>query len=267
MLKISELSVSLGSVTALNSIYMDITAGEVVAVIGPNGAGKSTLVRAIAGDIQTSCGQMEFHDHQLDQWDQPDLARHMAVLPQKSTLNFPFTAREVVALSRTPHQTGKNADHKIVDEALNYLDAKHLADRIYTQLSGGEQQRVQLARALAQIWQPPERSRLLLLDEPSSSLDLAHQQTLMSAIADFSRQGVGILVVLHDLNMAMQCADKIAVLCCGQLVAIGPPSILNESLVREVFAAEVRFFSDSENGQRFAGLIDKAPNQQEQPNE
>ena len=268
MLKVSELSVTLGSVTTLDSISMGIATGEVVAVIGPNGAGKSTLLKAIAGDVQPSNGQIEFHGRQLDQWDQPKLAQHVAVMPQKSTLSFPFTAREVVALARTPHRTGISADNEIVDEVLSYLDANYLAERIYTQLSGGEQQRVQLARVLAQIWQPAEYSRLLLLDEPSSSFDLAHQQMLMSAIREFSGQGAAILVVLHDLNMAMQCADKVAVLSNGKLRKLGPPnSVLSESLVREIFGAEVRFFTDAEHNQQFLGLVDQTQNQGQRPNE
>ena len=165
--------------------------------------------------------------------------------------------REVVGLSRIPHDSGAKVDQEIIDQVLSYLDAHYLADRLYTQLSGGEQQRVQLARVLAQIWQPAEKSRLLLLDEPSSSFDLTHQQMLMSTISDFASQNVGILVVLHDLNMAMQCADNVGVLCCGKLEGFGSPSaVLTESLVRKVFNADVSFYTDPTTKQRFIGLVD-----------
>ena len=268
MLKASGLSIAYENTKLLDAVDLEITAGETLAVIGPNGAGKSTLVRAIAGDIKPTTGEVEFHGRGPEQWDKSHLAQHMAVLPQRSTLDFPFTVYEVVALSRTPHHTGAKTDEDIIDTVLKYLDASHLTDRIYTQLSGGEQQRVQLARVLAQIWQPAEHSRLLLLDEPSSSFDLAHQQMLMSAIQDFSGKGVAILVVLHDLNMAMQCSDKVAVLSDGKLRKLGPPnSVLTESLVHEVFGAEVRFFTDADNNQRFLGLVNQTQDQGKLPNE
>jgi len=256
MLKVSQLSVIFENTKLLDEVDLDVAAGEVVALIGPNGAGKSTLIRSIAGDIKPTAGKIEFHNRPRQNWNNPDLAQHLAVLPQRSTLNFPFTVREVVGLARIPHHSGTKVDQQITEDALAYLDASHLADRLYTQLSGGEQQRVQLARVLAQVWQPAKQPRLLLLDEPSSSFDLAHQQLLMSAIGDFASQGVGILVVLHDLNMAMQCADKIGVLHCGKLEKLGPPSaVLNEALIREVFSADVRFYTDPTTKQHFFGLI------------
>ena len=257
MLKVSELSVTFEDAKLLDGVDLDIAAGEVVALIGPNGAGKSTLIRSIAGDIEPTAGKIEFHKRPRENWNKTRLAQHSAVLPQRSNLNFSFTVREVVGLSRIPHDSGAKVDQEIIDQVLSYLDAHYLADRLYTQLSGGEQQRVQLARVLAQIWQPAEKSRLLLLDEPSSSFDLAHQQMLISTISDFASQNVGILVVLHDLNMAMQCADNVGVLCCGKLEGFGSPSaVLTESLVRKVFNADVSFYTDPTTKQRFIGLVD-----------
>ena len=256
MLKVSDLTVQVRSTKILEDISLDISSGEVLAVVGPNGAGKSTLLRAIVDEQPLTSGEILFHDQKLSDWEDQARARHLAMLPQKSTLNFPFTGFEVVSLSRTPHSTGLKADHKIVSEVLDYLDANHLADRVYTQLSGGEQQRIQLARILAQVWEPQEKDRLLLLDEPSSSFDLAHQQILITAIQKLASDGVGIVVILHDLNMALACAHKIAVLCCGQLRALGcPKEVLTESLLKEVFEANTRILTDSVSGQKFVGLI------------
>lgn len=263
MLRVQDLSVQIESTMLLDGISLDIAAGEVLALVGPNGAGKSTLLKAIMNELPVKHGSVAFHNKNLSKWDSQVCARHLAVLPQKSVLNFPFTGFEVVGLSRTPHSTGAVADHKIVTDVLKYLDASHLADRTYTQLSGGEQQRIQLARVLAQIWEPQEQQRLLLLDEPSSSFDLAHQQILISAIQKLAADGVGIIVVLHDLNIALACADSIAVLCCGQLRAKGAPNrVLTEALLREVFEADTRVLIDPVSGQKFVGLANetRAPN-------
>lgn len=258
MLEVNTASVQIEGITLIDKIDISINSGEVVALVGPNGAGKSTLLRAIAGEQALTQGHISFHGKPTLNWDKKKCAQHLAVLPQSSVLNFPFTGREVVQLARTPHETGLTLDNQIVDEVLEYLDATYLAERIYTRLSGGEQQRIQLARVLAQIWQPAEKERLLLLDEPSSSFDLAHQQLLVSAIRKLARSGIGILVVLHDLNMALNCADKIAVLCCGQLRAFGTPDdVLNEDLLKEVFGVHTRFMQDPETGQRFVGLINE----------
>lgn len=260
MLSISNATVVIEGTTLLDEVCLDVAAGEIVALVGPNGAGKSTLVKTVAGEQTLRAGEIAFNGQPMSGWKSEMRARHMAVLPQKSVLDFPFTGREVVSLSRTPHNTGQRLDREIVDEVLGYLDATHLADRLYPRLSGGEQQRIQLARVLAQIWRPEdaENPRLLVLDEPSSSFDLAHQQLLIALARKLAERGVGVLIVLHDLNMALSCADRIAVLCCGQMRAFGAPNnVLNESLLRDVFGVTARFLTDPQSGQRFVGLLNE----------
>lgn len=264
MLRLNSIGVQIGAVRLLDQIDLEVPAGQVMAVVGPNGAGKSTLIKAIAGEQALTNGSISFHDRAIEHWPAQQLARHMAVLPQRSILTFPFTGREVVELSRTPHATGIVEDNTIVDEVLGYLDASHLADRFYTHLSGGEQQRIQLARVLAQIWRPSESSRLLLLDEPSSYFDLAHQQLLVQLVRELSDKNIAILVVLHDLNLAMSCADTIAVLCCGQLHACGPAEqVLDEKCIEQVFGVSARFIVDAATGQRHIGLSYNKPDIQE----
>jgi len=206
----------------VENVVAELSSGEVLSIIGPNGAGKSTLLKAIAGDLSYG-GQISIEGVCLD----PKLrARQIAVLPQLSLLNFPFRVSEVVGLARIPHSTGSQRDQQIIKEALTMMDIDFLANRLYTELSGGERQRVQLARVLAQIWNAgdaPNGCRMLLLDEPTAALDLGHQQQLMEAIRLFAAQGVGVLMVLHDINLAAQYSDNLLALLCSQQIAFGRP--------------------------------------------
>jgi iron complex transport system ATP-binding protein len=163
----------------------------------------------------------------LDDWSLIERARVRAVLPQDSTLSFPFTVLEVVLMGRTPHLKGVEGrvDHEIARASLDVVEARHLEQRLYPTLSGGERQRVQFARVLAQIWEPvPGSARYLLLDEPTSSLDLAHQHSSLNTARRLAHEGVGVLVILHDLNLAAQYCDDIVMLKDGRAVCAGTPS-------------------------------------------
>lgn len=213
-------SVSIKGHVLVEDVSFDLQRGQVMSIIGPNGAGKSTLLSAIAGDINYS-GDVTIGSLVNKG---AERARQLAVLPQLSLLNFPFKVHEVVGLSRIPHATGKQRDAEIVQEALTLMDIAFLADRLYTELSGGEKQRVQLARVFAQIWQAqdaPNGSRLLLLDEPTAALDLGHQQLLMQTIRQQAKQGLTVIMVLHDLNLAARYSDRILALLCSQQMAFG----------------------------------------------
>jgi iron complex transport system ATP-binding protein len=161
----------------------------------------------------------------------------VSVLPQHSSLNFPFNASEVVALGRIPHQSGKVRDTHIVKEALTTVDANYLESRFFTQMSGGEKQRVQLARVLAQIWESTTTgNQFLVLDEPTSALDLSHQVLTLKIVSELAERGVGVVMVVHDLNLAARCADNIIVFDKGTIVAQGSPDdVLNEQLISDVF--------------------------------
>ena len=255
MFSATGLYLSIEGVSLIENLSLDVQVGEVVALVGPNGAGKSTLVRAVTGDLPLSAGQMEFNGRSIEQWPAAERARHLAVLPQMSVLEFPFQAREVVELARIPHATGARQDRQIVEEVLTQLDAMYLADRLYPKLSGGEKQRIQLARVLAQIWQPAEHNRLLILDEPSSYFDLAHQQMLIRLVRHLATNGVGVLMVVHDLNMALTCADRTAVMKDGCLEAFGNTTeVITAELVARVFNVQARFIRDDASGRHFVGL-------------
>jgi iron complex transport system ATP-binding protein len=228
----------------LDAVSLTVAPGELVAIVGPNGAGKSTLLRALSGELASSDGDVWLCNRPLRAWPLREQARMRAVLPQQSTLTFAFTVREVVLLGRAPHSQGIDGPHDqaIAAAALAAVDADHLAERWYTTLSGGERQRVQLARVLAQIWEPlADRPRFLLLDEPTSSLDIAHQHATLAIAQRWARQGVGVLAVLHDLNLAAQYADRLAVLRAGRKVADGSPNdVLTPALIADVFGMPVQ---------------------------
>ncbi|MDP5064479.1 MAG: heme ABC transporter ATP-binding protein [Haliea sp.] len=225
----------------LTDINLEMIPGEVIGLIGPNGAGKSSLLRLLAGDFAPTSGNLLFADKPLQAWPRQALAQKLAFLPQLSLLNFPYTVEEVVLLGRTPHATGARADHDIMREVLRATDTLSLRNRLYTQLSGGERQRVQLARVLAQLWGGHDMSgALLLLDEPTAALDLAHQQQLATVIADIAARGCAVLLVVHDVNLAASVSHRLLVLDRGQAIASGTPhAVLTPALFRALFHAEV----------------------------
>jgi iron complex transport system ATP-binding protein len=258
VLRVRDVSVNAWGAQLLSHISVEVAAGEILAIIGPNGAGKTSLIntivdvhpfsqthRQLSGEI-IACGysaqsRTENHTENQTENHSKHRARHIALLPQLSALSFPFTVEEVVRLSRTPHNTGVLIDRVIIQDALNALDILHLKQRLYTQLSGGEKQRVQLARVMAQIWRSEDApQRLLLLDEPTSSLDLGHQQQLMAAIRTFANEGVATVMVVHDVNLATRHADKVLALLCGEAIAQGKPEeIITPALIKQLYQVEV----------------------------
>ncbi len=210
-----ELRYSIAQREILAGLNFTLCEGETTALLGPNGAGKTTLLRILAGELTPQGGEVEFFG-----MDAKSMARHRAVLPQSSSLTFDFTALEVALMGRYPHNKGRETkkDVEIARAALNEAGVEHLAERIYTQLSGGEKQRVHFARTMAQIWEEP---RLLLLDEPISNLDPAFQHKLLTTAKTFAARGAAVLVILHDFNMAAQYAEKLLLLSGGKLTGCG----------------------------------------------
>ena len=240
MLKINSVGLTISAVPLLNNISIDCPRGSVTALMGPNGAGKTSLLKVIAGEHKASQGRVEINGQSREDWKQSEIAQFMAVLPQSSTLEFAFTAQEVVALGRTPHATGLVRDAEIISAALIKVDASYLAQRSFVQLSGGEKQRVQLARVLAQVWLPcKEGEQILVLDEPTAAFDLAHQQLTLEIVRQLAEKGVGVVMVLHDLNLAARCADTLVVFDGGLVAAQGTPEeVLTEQLIDQVFGVK-----------------------------
>lgn len=239
MLSASELSVFRDGRKVLHDISLEVVPGEVLAVLGPNGAGKSSLLAALCGEHKHIEGECLLDGRDLSGWSGIERARRMAVLPQQSTLEFAFTVMDVVAMGRMPHATGIAIDQVIVHEVLHELDIAHLAERNYLTLSGGERQRVHLARVMAQIW-PGTREQFLLLDEPTSMLDPLHQHALLQAVRRMAAKGVGVVIVLHDLNLAARYCDRLLLLRDGRLLTQGAVAdVLTPQWMREVFGLDV----------------------------
>ena len=223
----------------LDDISLALQPGQVLGLAGPNGAGKSSLLRLVAGDIPLSDGRLLLNGKPRSEWSARPLARKLAYLPQLSLLNFPYTVEEVVALGRMPHDTGMAIDNAILSQAMAATDISGLSGRLYTRLSGGEKQRVQLARVFSQVWDAGVGG-LLLLDEPTTALDLSHQQLVIDAVRQLAETGIAITLAIHDLNLVAGLADTIAVLEKGRIAACGSPQqVFTETLFRDVFDIDV----------------------------
>jgi iron complex transport system ATP-binding protein len=235
-------TVAVGGKCLLEKVSYRLAAGEMLAVLGANGAGKSTLLKTLAGERIPNAGEVRLRGRPMGDWAPIELARQRAVLPQSSSLAFPFAVEEVVMMGRAPHVAGVESerDRKLAREAMRQADIAHLARRNYLTLSGGEQQRVHWARVLAQL-AGTEGSRFLLLDEPVSSLDMTHQHRCLELARQLTRQGVGVLAVLHDLNLAAMYADRVLLLRAGKPSAEGTPeSVFTPEKIEWTFDCRVR---------------------------
>jgi iron complex transport system ATP-binding protein len=221
MIGISDVTVSRSGRVLLDRVSLTLEPGKFNVIIGPNGAGKSTLMKVICGEIAPDAGSVTLNDRTLTSYTAPDLARRRAVLPQNTVLAFPFTALEVVRMGVMAY--GARRPEEDASKALARVGLSGFENRNYNMMSGGEQQRVQFARALAQVPHAVENNqyRALLLDEPTSSLDLGHQIAVLELARDFARAGGLVLAILHDLNLAAEFADQLTVLDHGRIAACG----------------------------------------------
>lgn len=233
------LRLTAGGRRVIDEVSLTLTAGEMVALIGPNGAGKSTLLRLLAGFLTASEGCCELNGQPLSQWPAGALSRQRAVMLQQTQLRFHWPVEEVVAMGRAPW--GKKAEREIIQNVMAMTGCDELAGRSYATLSGGEQQRVQLARSLAQLWVEEGPQGWLFLDEPTSALDLYHQQQLLRLLKKLAQRGeLHVCVVLHDLNLAALWADRILLLHQGRLVAQGAPQeVIQAEVIAKWYKAEV----------------------------
>jgi iron complex transport system ATP-binding protein len=207
---------------------VDVAGGEIIAVLGPNGAGKSTLLRMMAGELVPTSGRIVIAGQDLANLKAADQARLRAVVAQASTLAFPFTVREVVRLGvSVPGLSRESARiERAVGDAVASVGLTAFAGRLFTDLSGGERQRTHIARALCQLSVARAAAgggQVLLLDEPTSSLDIGHQMIVLEALRSEARVGTAILMVMHDLNLAAAFADRVAIMSRGRIIADGTP--------------------------------------------
>jgi len=240
MLKVDNLNFSYGEREILKNLTLEVKKGDFLGILGANGAGKSTFFKLLSGVLTPESGDIFLQTRPIKDFSRLELARKMAVVPQEPPGDFPFTCREFVMMGRFPYLgfLGSETDHdrELVEQALNKTQTLPLADRRLNQLSGGERQRVTLARALAQ------EGELLLLDEPTSHLDIAFQLNTLEILRDINRnKGVSVVIILHDLNLAARFCRNLLLLKGGKIFASGSPKIvLTRENLETVFRVKTR---------------------------
>lgn len=232
MIDTNSVSVTLGGAPILDGVSVAVPGQSFVALVGPNGAGKTTLLRTINGVLPPDSGSVAIDESDVQSLSRRDTARLVATVPQDTNISFEFSVRDVVAMGRTPHRSRlqRADDTNIVERALQRVRIAHLADRPVGSVSGGERQRVLLARALAQD------APAMVLDEPTASLDINHQVRTLELVRDLVDEGTTALAAIHDLDLAARFCDSIVVLSDGHVLADGPPeSVLTESVIEQAF--------------------------------
>ncbi|MFW6175665.1 MAG: ABC transporter ATP-binding protein [Acidobacteriota bacterium] len=218
-----------GRPRALDKVSMSVPAGALYAVLGPNGSGKSTLMRALLGAVRAEEGEARVEGRSVEDWKRGELARRVGAVSQTEAIAFPLSVRELVEMGRYPHlgpiRPMGRRDREAVEAALDRCDALPLADRDVATLSGGEFQRVRIARALAQ------EPAALMLDEPTAALDIRHEMAILGLLRDAADEGRTVVLITHHLNVAARFSDRVLLLHDGRVAAEGP--------VQEVFTAEI----------------------------
>ena len=244
-MKLSAVNVTVreGDATLVEGVDVDVVPGELTVVLGPNGAGKSTLLSALAGDRTPDGGVVRLAGTPLERISLQRQAELRAVIGPPTPLAFDFTTADVVAMGWVQGERyGPGGRDDALEQVLTRCKLASLRDRVYVTLSSGERQRVQFARGLLQIWRPAsdDTPRWLLLDEPTSNLDIAHAIGLLDILREAARSGVGVLAIVHDLNLGVRYADRIALLACGRLVAAGTPeTVMTPDRLSRVYGTPV----------------------------
>lgn len=244
MIEGRKISVSIGRSSIIANVDIAASPGQVTAIVGPNGSGKTTLLRALSGDLDYS-GDILINGRDVAALKPWQAAQMRAVLPQATSLSFPFTVREIVRLGLVGGRSGALAgeDERLPERALARVDLEGFAGRFYQELSGGEQQRVQMARVLCQVWAPVLEGtpRYLFLDEPVSNLDIKHQLIIMNIARSFAARGGGVVAVLHDLNLTAMFADHVLVMSRGRRAGSGAPAqVLTDDMIAGVFECPMK---------------------------
>ncbi|WP_338830814.1 heme ABC transporter ATP-binding protein [Bradyrhizobium sp. 27S5] len=240
LLEAQSVSMTVGGTTLVDAVSLQIGAGEMVAIVGPNGAGKSTLLRMLSGDLRPFRGSIRLKQRDLHGYGPRELAQHRAMLSQHVNVTFPFTVEEIVSMGagESPRAAARN----LVEAALDEVGLAHFRSRQLPTLSGGEQQRAHFARVLVQLTcgEALHGPGLLLLDEPTSSLDLRHQIDLVETARLRAGRGTAVIAILHDLNLAMRFADRILLLHRGRLAVDGDrAAAMQTETLRKIFEIDV----------------------------
>ena len=239
VIQVSNLGYSASKIDLVRDLDIEFQSGALHVLLGANGAGKTTLLRCLGGELSPSTGQVLLDGRRLNDYSLAEKAQRIAVLPQKSVLDFPFLAREVLAMGRYAFLENVATARALLEEVAEATQAVGLQEKYYTTLSGGEQQRVQVGRVLVQLWDRlPEA--VYLLDEPSAPLDLAHQIGLFVLLRKLTAAGATVIVSTHDLNLAANFADNLLLLKDGELLASGTPaSVLSAANIEKAYGVKV----------------------------
>jgi iron complex transport system ATP-binding protein len=248
MLELKNLTIAYGDTIAVKDVSFSVNTGEILALIGPNGVGKTSLIRAVSGIIPIKSGSIQFQGHDLMSLSIGERAKVLSVVPQVRQMGGAFTVKQAVMMGRTPHMSWAGhpgeRDYRAVNLAIDQTNLKEFTDRQIASLSGGEQQRVLLARALAQS------TPVMLLDEPTNHLDLQHQAILMDLVKTLSKsKNLAVLMAIHDLNLVSYFADRVALLFNGRLHHLGlPEDVMRENILREVYQIPIEVIRHPRTG-------------------
>ena len=255
MLRAEHLSFRIGQQTLIDDVSLTLPPGEFTMVLGPNGAGKSTLLKLLTGTETPQTGQVWYGDQPLNAIPLPTLARQKAVLSQLLSLPFDLNVTDVVMMGRYPYfdLNPTPLDKQVVDDCLDSVGMLSFKNRAFASLSGGEKQKVHLARVLAQLHRQPgdESTKYLFLDEPISALDIHYQHQILGLVSELATHNMVIFVIVHDINLALQYAKTVILMNQGRIVGMGHPNaVLTESAIESVFQLKPYFMTHPETGRR-----------------
>jgi iron complex transport system ATP-binding protein len=245
MIETKNIFYSAGKKSIVKDCSVNVRPGFFTAIVGPNGAGKTSLLKIISREVSRYKGEVLLNGRDVSKIKSNDLSMLRAVLPQHTTVSFPFTIEQVIEIGRFTHKTRREENDAIILEVMQLTSLAGFTGRTYQTLSGGEQQRVQMARVMAQIWDESDSPKYLLLDEPTASLDLSQQHLLLGLAKGLCHRGIGVLAILHDLNLASQYADEVLFLKDGETLAYGPIlDVMTKSVIEETFSHPVEVTRD-----------------------
>jgi iron complex transport system ATP-binding protein len=251
MLRAEGISFTIGTQFLLNKTSVQFDEGQFHVIMGANGAGKSTLLKILAGHQKPSTGHVFFGEKELSSFSKKQLAQMRAVLSQHYHIAFPITVKDIVLMGRYPYygQSPSKEDKLICEEAMQLMQVQELEQRDYNSLSGGEAQKVQMSRVLAQIEKGSEAAqKILFLDEPVSHLDLRYQHQLLQVAKELTRQSITVIAVLHDINLALSFADKILFMKRGEIMhEVGNPYEVTASIIQDIFDIKTQVLRVGDN--------------------
>lgn len=247
MLRAEKIFFKVGDTTLLHETSVAFEENQFHVIMGPNGAGKSTLLKLLAGSQRSSGGQIFFHEKEINQYSNKELATQRAVLSQHYNITFPITTNDMIMMGRYPYfkTSPSKQDKEICKASIAIMQAEDLEDRDYNTLSGGETQKIQMSRVLAQIWEAEEKgNKILFLDEPVSHLDLKYQHQLMQVAKDRCKKNITVIAILHDINLALTYADRILFMKQGKILyEIKDHSEVTTEMIKDVFDVDSKIIN------------------------